>query len=130
MIYNKNKDYKVYYYRNSHNGKVPVFEYIKKLSLKERAKVFKYIDFLKDNKGILDEPYSKYIKDKIRELRVDFSRNRHRVFYIIVIERKIILLHAFFKKTIKTPKQEINRALDNFEDYKINKSLVKYEKEK
>ena len=127
MIYNK---YKVYYYRNSQNNKVPVFEYIKKLSPKEAAKVFKYIDFLRDNKGVLYEPYSKYIKDKIRELRVDFSRNRHRVFYITVIGKKIILLYSFLKKTAKTSKQEITRALDNFEDYKINKSIVEYGKEK
>jgi len=128
MIYNK--EYKVYYYRNSQNKKVPVFEYIKELSLKEMAKVFKYIDFLRDNEGVLDEPYSKYIKYKIRELIVDFSRNRHRIFYITVIGKKIILLHSFLKKTTKTPKQEIFKALNNFEDYKINKNLVKYEKEK
>lgn len=126
MIYN---EYKVYYYRNSHNGKVPVFEYVNKLSLKETAKVFKYIDFLRDNKGVLDEPYSRYIKDKIRELRVDCSRNRHRIFYVAIIGKKIILLHSSLKKTIKMPKQEINRALNNFEDYKINKNLVEYEKE-
>lgn len=127
MIYNK---YKVYYYQNSQNNKVPVLEYIGKLSSKEIAKVFKYIDFLRDNKGILDEPYSKHIKGKIRELRVDFSRKRHRIFYVAVIEKKIILLHSFLKRTAKTPKQEINRALNNFEDYKINKNLIKYEKEK
>ena len=129
MIYN-NKKYKVYYYRNSRNRRTPVFEYIKKLSSKEKAKVLKYIDFLRENKGVLDEPYSKYIKNRIRELRVDFSRNRHRIFYIIVIKKKIILLHAFLKKTSRTPKQEIIRALNNFEDYKINKDIVEYEKEK
>ncbi len=127
MIYN---EYKIYYYRNSQNNKVPVLEYINELQIKDRLKVLKYIYFIRDNKGILDEPYSKYIKGKIRELRVDFSQNRHRIFYIAVIEKKIILLHSFLKKTTKTPKQEINRALNNFEDYKINKSIVKYEKEK
>jgi len=127
MIYN---EYKVYYCRNSQNNKVPVLEYIGKLSSKETAKVFKYIDFLRDNKGILDEPYSKHIKGKIRELRVDFSQNKHRVLYVAVIGKKIILLHSFLKKTVKTPKQEINRALNNFRDYKINKNLIEYEKEK
>ena len=128
MIYNKK--YKIYYYRNSQNEQIPVLEYIEKLSPKDKAKVFKYIDFLRDNNGVLDEPYSKHIKNKIRELRVDFSRNRHRIFYVAVIEKKIILLRAFLKKTAKTPKQEIITALDNFEDYKINKSLIEYEKEK
>jgi len=130
MIYNKNKEYKVYYYQNSQNKKVPVFEYINKLSQKETAKVFKYIDFLRDNKGVLDEPYTKHVKGKIRELRVDFSQNKHRIFYIVIIGKKIILLHSFLKKTAKMPKQEIIKALNNFEDYKINKNLVEYEKEK
>jgi len=43
--------------------------------------------------------------------------------------KKIILLHAFLKKTPKTPRQEITRALNNFEDYKINKNLIEYGKE-
>jgi len=127
MIYNK---YKVYYYRNSQNNKVPVLGYINELQIKDRLKVLKYIDFLRDNKGILDEPYSKHIKGKIRELRIDFSHNKHRIFYVAVIEKKIILLHSFLKKTAKTPKQEIIRALNNFKDYKTNKNLIEYEKEK
>lgn len=130
MIYNNSKEYKVYYYQNSHNRRVPVLEYINKLSLKQRAKVATYIKFLRDHQGRLDEPYSRYIRSGIRELRVDFSRNRHRVFHVLVKERKIILLHALLKKTAKTPKQEILRAINNLEDYKINKSLVEYEKEK
>jgi len=62
-------------------------------------------------------------------LRVEFAQNRHRIFYITVEGRKIILLHAFLKKTPKTPEQEIVRALNNFEDYKINKNFIEYEKE-
>jgi len=55
--------------------------------------------------------------------------NRHRIFYITVQGKKIILLHAFLKRTPKTPKQEINKALENLEDYKINKNLIEYENE-
>ena len=69
---------------------------------KERMKIFKYVDFLRQQKGYVDEPYSKHIKGKIRELRVDFSKNRFRIFYFIFIEKTIILLHAFLKKTEKT----------------------------
>lgn len=123
----KKQEYKVYCYCNSQTKRVPVLEYIKKLSLKERVKVSKYIDFLRENKGYLDEPYSRHISGKIRELRVDFARRRHRVFYFTFVGKKIILLHAFLKKTQGTPRQEIVRALNNFEDYKINRFFVKYE---
>ena len=120
--------YKVYYYRNSQNKKVPVFEYVKNLSRKDRAKVATYIAMLRDFDGKLDEPYSRYISSGIRELRVELSRNRHRIFYVTVEEKRIILLHAFLKDTQKTPEQEINRALNNFADYKINKQVIEYEK--
>lgn len=119
--------YKVYYYQNRNTKKVPVLTYVLGLSKKERAKILKYIDFLSLSKGYLDEPYSKHITGKIRELRVDFSHNKHRIFYFTFMEQKIILLHAFLKKTNKTPKQEIARALANLYDCEKNKSFIKYE---
>ena len=109
-------EYKVKFYKNSLNEKEPVFEYIEKLDNKNKAKILKYIEFLRENKGYLDEPYSKHIKEKIRELRVDFSNNRHRIFYFTFINKTIILLHSFLKKTDKTPKNEIIRAIDNYKD--------------
>lgn len=119
--------YKVYYYQNTDTKKIPVLAYILELSKKERAKILKYIDFLALSKGYLDEPYSKHITSKIRELRIDFSHNKHRIFYFTFVEQKIILLHAFLKKTDKTPPQEISRAPTNLCDCETNKSFIKYE---
>ena len=106
-------NYEVKYYIDN-KGRILVRGYIDKLSVKEQAKIFKYIGFLRDNEGKLDEPYSRHIEGKIRELRVDFHRNRHRIFYLTFIGRKIIILHAFLKKTDKTPLNEINRANKNY----------------
>ena len=96
MIY-KNIEYKVIFYKEKETHKSPVLEYIESLDIKEKAKIVKYIDFLREHKGVLDEPYSKHIKGKIRELRVDFSSKRHRIFYFTFIGKNIILLHAFLK---------------------------------
>ena len=126
---NYNEEYKVYYYRNSHTKRVPVLKYIQAVPTKDRGKIAAYITFLRDQSGRLDEPYGRYIRSGIRELRIEFANNRHRIFYITIQGKKIILLHAFLKKTPKTPKQEIIRALNNFEDYKINKNLIEYGKE-
>ncbi|KKR14893.1 MAG: Phage-related protein [Candidatus Falkowbacteria bacterium GW2011_GWA2_39_24] len=111
MIYNKN-GYKVKFYQDD-KGDIPIINYLEKINKKEKAKILKYIEFLKDNAGYLDEPYSKHIKGKIRELRVDFSKNKHRIFYFTFIKKTIILLHAFLKTTAKTPNREINKAEDN-----------------
>jgi phage-related protein len=121
-------NYQIYYYKNSRTNKIPVLDYVRKTPIKDKIKIAVYIIFLRNSDGRLDEPYSRYISSGIRELRIDFSRNRHRIFYIAVEGKNIILLHAFLKKTAKMPKQEFIRALNNFEDYKINKNIIKYEK--
>lgn len=117
------EEYKVKFFTDPETGRIPVKEYLDGISDKERAKLLKYIEFLRENKGVLDEPYTKHIQDKIRELRVDFSKNRHRVFFFTFVNKNIILLHAFLKKTAKTPKSEITRALDNYHKVLTNAKL-------
>lgn len=120
-------EYNVYFYQNSDTRKVPVLEYIQGLPKRERAKINAYLCLLRDSEGKLDEPYSRYICRGIRELRVEVAHNRHRIFYATIYDKRIILLHAFLKKTPKTPKQEITRALNNYHDCKISEKLVHYE---
>lgn len=115
MIYNENTtEYRVKFYKEIKTNRSPVLEYIKELTGKERAKILKYTEFLRISKGYLDEPYSRHIKGKIRELRVDFAGNRHRIFYFTFIKKTIVLLYAFLKKTAKTPVSEIKKAEENY----------------
>lgn len=107
------EEYKVIFYTND-RGKSPIIEYIDGLSKLDRAKILKFIDILRERKGALDEPYSKHIRGKIRELRIDFAGNKHRIFYFTFINKKIIMLHAFLKKTKKTPEREIQKAETNY----------------
>ncbi|MBU1130863.1 type II toxin-antitoxin system RelE/ParE family toxin [Patescibacteria group bacterium] len=122
MIYS---EYKVKFYKNSRNEKEPVLDYLLKINIKDRLKIEKYLEYLKESKGYLDEPLSRHITGKIRELKVDFGRNRHRVFYFSFINKNIILLHAFFKKSQKAPRKEIRKALNNYYDFMNN--LHKYD---
>lgn len=82
--------------------------------------------FLKEHQGHLDEPYCRHIVGPIRELRIDFGKNRHRVLFFVFTGKNIILLNAFFKKTAKTPPSEILKARKYYQDVLINKEL--YEK--
>lgn len=123
MIYNEFvKEYKVKFYQNR-KGESQTLEYIENLDIKEKAKVLKYIDFLRENNGYLDEPYSKHIKGAVRELRVDFRHNKHRIFYFTFIGKTIILLYAFLKKTAKTPLLAIKKAEENYQDVLRNKKF-------
>jgi phage-related protein len=126
MIYNENTvEYRVKFYRDIKSGKIPIKEYIDELPIKEQAKILKYIEFSRVNQGYLDEPYSRHIKGKIRELRIDFGRRRHRIFYTLIASKIIILLHAFVKKTAKTPAAEIIKAENNY--YQALNNLKFYE---
>ncbi len=116
-------EYKIKFYKNSVTGKEIVLDYLDSLDKKNKAKILKYIEFLRVHDGYLDEPYSKHVNGKIRELRVDFSRNRHRIFYFTFVNKNIILLHSFLKKTAKTPKSETDKALNNFDDVINNKEM-------
>ena len=86
-------------------------------------KVLKYIEFLRERKGVLDEPYSKHIRGKLRELRVDFSKNRHRIFYFTFVDKNIILLHAFLKNSAQIPEAEIIKAESNLNRIINNEAL-------
>jgi len=105
-------NYKIHYFVDD-KGIEPVKEYIDSLSVKEQEKVFSFIDLLLSRNGYLDQPYSKHIEAKIRELIIDFSKNHHRIFYFTFTGKKIVLLHAFLKTTRRTPINEILRARNN-----------------
>lgn len=107
-------EYRALFYVDPRTGAIPVKRYIESLEGKVAAKVLKYIAFLREHKGHLDEPYSRHIEGSIRELRVDFARDRHRIFYFTFVGKTIILLHAFLKKTPKTPLREIRTALEHY----------------
>lgn len=114
MIYNNSKEYTLHYYIDSTTNKKPSREFISSLDNKVKAKVRTYFEYLQQHNGYLDEPYSRHIIDKIRELRVDFATIRHRIFYFTFIDKKIIILHGFIKKVQKTPDREISLALKRY----------------
>jgi len=115
-------EYKVKFYTNP-KGKNPVLDYLESISCVERAKMLRIIEFLREQKGYLDEPYSKHITGAIREFRIDFGRKRHRIFYFAFVGKTIILLHAFLKNTNETPVGEIKKAQENYNDVLRNKKI-------
>jgi len=96
------------------NSKVPMIEFLDGLPLKERAKIFAYIDKLVELKSNGIQPkenLSKHLGDGIFELRVSFENRISRSFYFYESQRRVIFTHGFVKKEQKTPKGEIERAI-------------------
>jgi phage-related protein len=95
------------------NNKVPMIEFLEDLSVKERAKIFAYIEKLVELKNIGIHPkenLSKHLEDGIFELRVTFENRISRSLYFYESDKQLIFTHGFVKKKQKTPKNEINKA--------------------
>lgn len=92
---------------------VPMIDFLDSLNVRERAKVFAYIEKLIElkNTGLNPkENLSKYLSDGIFEMRVSFENRIARTLYFYQLERKLIFSHGFVKKSQKTPLSEIERA--------------------
>jgi len=50
-------------------------------------------------------------------LRIQFANDITRIFYFFYVGRKIVLTNGFVKKTLKTPKTEIQLAIKYKKDY-------------
>src|SRR5947208_3579556 len=86
-----------------------VRDWLLDLSDEEFGHVAFYIDLLEEQGVHLDEPYTRQLRGKLRELRFYMGRERQRVTYYIAGGRRIILL-TVFRKTKARESQEIDRA--------------------
>ncbi|MCL2056755.1 MAG: type II toxin-antitoxin system RelE/ParE family toxin [Oscillospiraceae bacterium] len=112
--------WKVEYYQRD-NGSEPVFEFIDMLPAKHAAKALWEIDLLEKFGTALRMPYSKAVEgDKYKglfELRIQQGSDISRIFYVLPVGNKFILLHGFLKKGRKTPQKELETALRYMQDY-------------
>ena len=59
----------------------------------------------------MEQKFVKFIRDGLFKLRAMHNGNIYRVFFILDDGNIIILFNGFQKKTQKTPKQEIEKAI-------------------
>ena len=68
----------------------------------------------------LGMPHTKSMKDGLFELRMKSKEGIGRVLYCTLVNKKIIMLHSFIKKTEKTPPKEIKLAITRMKEVKLN----------
>lgn len=90
----------------------PVRDFLDGLEPAKRAKVLAIIKLLEEYGPTLPFPYSSQIEGKLRELRSHYADEQYRVLYYGAADRSFVLLHAFVKRTKKTPPREIDVAND------------------
>ena len=114
-------EYQAFYFEDN-KGVAPVRDYILALPTAKKAKVFAYLHHLENVGPSMRRPMADYMGDRsgLYELRP----GRNRVIYFYLQRNKIILLHAFLKKTEAIPEADIRVAEDRKD---ICETLGKYQ---
>ena len=97
-------------------GRCPVREYLADLDRKERLRVADCLELLEVFGLGLGAPHMRSLGNKLWELRIA-GQVQHRVLYFATTGRVLVLLHAFTKKTPKTPPGEFETAKRRMTDY-------------
>lgn len=66
----------------------------------------------------LGMPHTRAMGDGLFELRLKAAEGISRVFYCTAVNRKIVILHQFTKKTDKTPSRELEKARRRMKEVK------------
>ncbi len=93
-----------------------------KQSAKVKAKIIWTIELIEELERV-PETYLKHIEstDGLYEIRIKLGRNIFRVFCFFDHGKLIVLTNGFQKKTQKTPKKEILKAIKIMEEYNNEK---------
>ncbi len=82
------------------------------------AKYLRIIELITISGANLGLPFTKAMGNGLFEIRVKATEGIGRVFYCTVINKEIIILQSFIKKTQKTPTKELNMALQRMMEVK------------
>jgi len=88
----------------------PVEEFIKSLDRRTRQKFFNAVEMLKDLGKYIPQPYCKYIRKGLYELRFKGVEGNVRIIYFFYVDHSFVLLHGFLKKKSKISHQDIQIA--------------------
>lgn len=90
--------------------------FLESLSEKDVLKV-QYVVSLLASTERLPKKFIKFIREELFELRIAFEGNAFRVFFIFDQGNIVVLFNGFSKKSQKTPRKEIEKALKLKEAY-------------
>lgn len=88
---------------------------LNKFSRTVRARFNDLFEILAEE-GKLEMPFAKKMGDKIYEIRIKHN-GQWRAIYSYILKNQVIILSAFQKKTKKTPKKELVKALKRLKKY-------------
>lgn len=100
------------------NGEVPALDWLLQQNPKVQANYSTKFGLLQEFGLKLHEPHVKTLGPKIFELRIRCEKICYRMLFSPVPSRRFIMLHAFVKKSQKTPRSDIQIAEKRLADFK------------
>jgi phage-related protein len=82
------------------------------------ARYLQYTDRMAVFGPDLGMPHTRAMGDGLFELRLSAREGIGRVFYCTIVDRKIVMLHQFVKKSQKTPTKELTLARKRMRELK------------
>ena len=98
-------------------GYSPIQEFLQSLDVKTQARFAWSIEQLRIRNVRAQEPLVRHLDGKLWELREESSTNIYRLLYFFFSGRSIVFVHGFQKKTQKTPRREIEIALQRLDSF-------------
>jgi phage-related protein len=98
-------------------GRCPVCDYFDDLPANEADALLGDLELLWRFGIELGMPHVRHLRGRIYELRSRGPRMQHRVLYVAWASQQLVALHAFTKKTQKTPPRDIRLAESRLDDW-------------
>lgn len=102
------------------SGRQPVLEWLRVQPAEVRAGFAHLFELLESHGTTLGAPHVKPLGKKLHELRLNGRDGTYRTLYFAAGGRRFVMLHGFQKKTQKTPKSELEKALKRMADFLAN----------
>jgi phage-related protein len=100
--------WEVWFYQSA-RGESPIDAFLDDLPAKARAKCLAYMDQLEEHGFELPRSFIAKIRGDIWELRPEWAGTEYRFFYVAMVGRRFVVLHAIKKKSQRV--KERNLAL-------------------
>ncbi len=82
------------------------------------ARFMRYAERMEIYGPDLGMPHTRPMGEGLFELRLKAAEGIARIFYCTIVERRIVMLHQFVKKSEKTPKKEMKIARNRIKEIK------------
>jgi phage-related protein len=86
------------------------------------ARYLRLTEMMLEHGSNLGLPHTKSLSDGLFELRLKSKEGIGRVFYCTEVDKSIVMLHSFVKKSQKIPKNEMDIAQKRLREVKENDS--------